>query len=166
MAALDDWIGCQDGRNQVIEAFHEPGAGKRLRSEGGGRETVQFLRWDWKRVHRVNDCLVFPTRQGLRNLAMFSERDGQDDCVGLERIPQRLGDDRGSNRPSLRCQRLRRPATRDCYVDVFTGEGVGEGLAYLSESYNCIAHISSPICVDVDIDSTALNNARSSVPLC
>jgi len=33
---------------------------------------------------------------------MFPERDRQDDCVGLERIPQRLGDDRGSNRPSLR----------------------------------------------------------------
>ena len=40
-------------------------------------------------------------------------------------------------------KRLGRPATRDCYVDVFTGEGVGEGLAYLAESYNCVAHIFS-----------------------
>jgi hypothetical protein len=61
---------------------------------------------DCKRVHRVDDRLAFPARQGLRNLAMFPERDRQDDCVGLECIPQRLGDDRGSNRPSLRRQRL------------------------------------------------------------
>jgi hypothetical protein len=61
---------------------------------------------------------------------MFPERDRQDDCVGLEGIPQRLGDYRASNRPSLRCQRLRRPAARDGHVDVSTGEGVGEGLAY------------------------------------
>ena len=31
-------------------------------------------------------------------------------------------------------------AAREGHVDVFTGEGVGEGLAYLTESYNCIAH--------------------------
>ena len=53
-------------------------------------------------------------------------------------IPQRLGDDRGSNRPSLRRQRLGRPAARDGHVDVSTGEGVGEGLVYLTESYNRI----------------------------
>src|ERR1700722_5484085 len=76
---------------------------------------------------------------------MLAERDRQDDCVGLERIPQRLGDDRGPNRPSLRCQRLGRPAARDGHVDVFTGEGVGEGLAYLTESYNRVAHNASPI---------------------
>src|ERR1017187_8006513 len=91
---------------------------------------------------------------------MFPERDRQDDCVGLECIPQRLGDDRGSNRPSLRRQRLGRPAARDGHIDVFTGEGVSEGLAYLPESYNRIAHISSPIRVDIDIDSTAFNGAR------
>jgi hypothetical protein len=39
---------------------------------------------------------------------------------------------------------------------------VGEGLTYLSESYNCIAHNVSPIRVDIDIDidSTAINDAR------
>jgi hypothetical protein len=36
MAALDNRIGSQGGRNQVIEAFHELGAGERLRNEGGG----------------------------------------------------------------------------------------------------------------------------------
>src|SRR5664280_2813838 len=40
--------------------------------------------------------------------------------------------------------------TRNGHVDVFTGEGVGEGLTYLSESYNCIAHNVSPILVDID----------------
>jgi hypothetical protein len=106
----------------VIETLHELGAGERLRNEGGGRETVQLLRWDWKRVHRVDDRLAFPARQGLRNLAMFPERDRQDDCVGLECIPQRLGDDRGSNRPSLaNASGGRRLAT------YLTGEGVGEG---------------------------------------
>src|SRR3984957_8852247 len=35
---------------------------------------------------------------------------------------------------------LGRPATRDCHVDVLTGEGVAEGLAYFSESYNCVTH--------------------------
>src|SRR4029450_9628063 len=104
-----------------------------------------------------------PARQGLRNLAMLPERDRQDDCVGLECIPQRLGDDRGSNRPSLRRQRLGRPAARDGHVDVFTGKGVGEGLAYLTESYNRIAHNASPI--RVDIDSPALNSAGLSVSL-
>ena len=113
-------------------------------SESGGRETAQLFR-DWKRVHRVDDRLAFPVRQGLRNLAMLPEWDRQDDRVGLECFPQRLGDDRGSNRPSLRRQRLGRPAARDGHVDVFTGEGVGEGLAYLTESYNRVAHNASPI---------------------
>src|SRR5260221_537745 len=44
VAALDDRIGSQGGRNKVIETFHEFGAGERLRDEGGGRETVQFFR--------------------------------------------------------------------------------------------------------------------------
>src|SRR5271163_780139 len=44
VAALDDRIGSQGGRNQVIETFRELGAGERLRGEGGGRETVQLLR--------------------------------------------------------------------------------------------------------------------------
>jgi hypothetical protein len=110
MAPLDDRIGRQGGRNQVIKTFHELSAGEGLRSEGGGRETAQLFRENSKRVRRVDDRLAFPIRQGLRNLAMFPERDRQDDCVGLECIPQRLGDDRGSNRPSLRRQRLGRPA--------------------------------------------------------
>src|SRR5450432_3503171 len=113
MAPLDDRIGRQGGRNQVIKSFHELRAGERLRNEGGGQETVQLLRENSKRVHRVDNRLAFPARQGLRNLAMFAERDRQDDCVGLECIPQRLGDDRGSNRPSLRRQRFGRPAARD-----------------------------------------------------
>src|ERR1700687_439845 len=140
VAALDDRGGSQGGRNQVIKTLHQLGAGERLRNECGGRETIQFLRWDWKRVHRVDDRLAFPARQGLRNLAMFPERDRQDDCVGLECIFQRLGDNRGANRPSLRRQHFSRPAARDGHVDVFTGEGLGEGLAHLAESYNCVAH--------------------------
>src|SRR5580692_9741349 len=71
---------------------------------------------------------------------MLPERDCQDDCVGLECIPQRLSDDRGSNRPSLRRQRLGRPAARDGHLDVLTGEGPSESLAYRTESYNRIAH--------------------------
>src|ERR1700676_2936607 len=161
MAPLDDRIGRQGGRNQVIKTLHQLGAGERLRNECGGRKTIQLLRWDWKRVHRVDDCLAFPTRQGLRNLTMFPERNRQDDCVGLECIPQRLGDDRGSNRPSLRCQRLEGPATRNGHVDVFTGEGVGEGLAYLSESYNCIAHNVSPIRVDIDSQPSTARDINS-----
>src|SRR5246127_3514815 len=35
MAALDDRVGSQDGRTQVIETFHELSAGERLRNEGG-----------------------------------------------------------------------------------------------------------------------------------
>src|ERR1700678_2429663 len=145
VAALDDRIGRQGGRNQVIKTFHEFGAGERLRNEGGGQETVQLLRENSKRVRRVDNRLDFPIRQGLRNLAMFPERDRQNDCVGLECIPQRFGDDRGSNRPSLRCQRPGRPPTRDGHLDVLTGKGVGEGLAYLAESYNCIFHNVFPI---------------------
>src|ERR1700676_2662651 len=43
---LDDRIGSQGGRNQVIKTFHELSAGERLRDEGEGRETVQLLRWN------------------------------------------------------------------------------------------------------------------------
>jgi hypothetical protein len=38
VTALDDRIGGQGGRDQVIEAFDELGAGERLRDEGGGWE--------------------------------------------------------------------------------------------------------------------------------
>jgi hypothetical protein len=98
--ALDDRIGSQGGRNQVIEPFDELGAGERLGDEGGGREAVQLFKGNSKRVRGVDDRLAFPARQGLRNLAMLPERDRQDDRVGLDCIPQRLGDDRGSNRPT------------------------------------------------------------------
>src|SRR5579872_6736344 len=131
MASLNNRIAGQRSRTQVVKTFHDLSTGEGLRNEGGGRETVQFLRWQRKRVHCVDDRLALPTRQRLRNLTMFSERDCQDDRVGFERIPQRLGDDRGSNRPSLRRQRLGRPAARDRHVDVVTGKGVGEGLADL-----------------------------------
>ena len=40
MAALDDRIGRQGGRRQVIECFHELGAGECLRDEGGGQKPV------------------------------------------------------------------------------------------------------------------------------
>jgi hypothetical protein len=56
-----------------------------------------------------------------------------------------------------------RPAARDGHLDVFSGEGVGESLAYRTESYNRIAHNTSPICVD--IDSAALNGVGLSVSL-
>jgi hypothetical protein len=75
-----------------------------------------------------------------------------------------LGDDRGSNRPSLWRQRLGRAAARDGHVDVFTGEGVGEGLADLTESYDRIAHNGSPI--RVDIGSPAFKGAGLPVPQC
>ena len=65
---------------------------------------------------------------------MFPERNCKEDHVGLKRIPQRLGDDRCSNRSSLRRQLLGRPATRDGDFHVLPGEGMGEGLAYLAES--------------------------------
>ena len=41
---LDDRIGSQGGRSQVIETFHELSAGERLRNEGGGQEAVQLLK--------------------------------------------------------------------------------------------------------------------------
>src|SRR3984957_15058820 len=152
MAPFDDWVGSQNGCNQVIETFHELSAGEGLRDVGGRKEAAQLFRKNSKRVRRVDDRLAIPARQGLRNLAMFPERDRQDDGVGLKCILQRPGDDRRSNRPSLRRQRLRRPATRDSHVDVFTGERLGEGLAYLAESDNRIAHSASPIHVDIDLN--------------
>jgi hypothetical protein len=44
VAALDDRIGSQGGRNQVIESFHKLGAGERLRDEGGGWEAIQLFK--------------------------------------------------------------------------------------------------------------------------
>src|SRR5882757_5070386 len=52
VAALDDRIGSQGGRNQVIETFHELGAGERLSDEGGGRETVQLFKENSKMTLR------------------------------------------------------------------------------------------------------------------
>src|ERR1700680_2591537 len=95
---------------------------------------------------------------------MFPERNRQDDCVGLECVPQRLGDDRGSNRPSLRRQRFGRPAARDGHVDAFTGEGVGGGLAYLTESYNCIAHNISPIRVRTKFEKRPRRGQTCAMP--
>ncbi len=91
MAPFDDRTSSRCGRNQVIESLHELGAGERLRDEGGGREAVQLFRENSKRVHHINDRLAFPARQGLPNLAMFPERNCQDDRVGFECILQRLG---------------------------------------------------------------------------
>src|SRR6185437_4216615 len=76
----------------------------------------------------------------LRNLAMLSERYRQDDRVGLEGFPKRPGDDRGPYRPGVRRQGLRRPAAGHRHFDAFTGEGVGQSLAYRAESYDCISH--------------------------
>src|ERR1700722_10459601 len=86
------------------------------------------------------DRLAFPTRQGLRNLAMFPKWDRQEDDVGLERFLQRLGNNLSSNRTSLRFQFHGQTAACDRHVDIFTREGVGQGLAYLAESNNCVAH--------------------------
>ena len=44
VAALDDRIGSQSGRSQVIESFHKLGAGERLRDEGGEREAAQLFK--------------------------------------------------------------------------------------------------------------------------
>src|SRR3984885_8802225 len=41
---LDDRIGSQGGRSQVVETFHELSAGERLRDDGGGQEAVQLLK--------------------------------------------------------------------------------------------------------------------------
>lgn len=38
-------------------------------------------------------------------------------------------------------QHLGRPPACDAHLDVLTRKGVGEGLAYLAESYNCVTHI-------------------------
>src|SRR5580704_5350938 len=65
VAAVDDRIGSQYGRSQVIETFHELGAGERLRNECGGRQTVQLFRGNSKRVGRVDNRLAFAARQGL-----------------------------------------------------------------------------------------------------
>ncbi len=140
-AALDERIGRQGGSRQMIKTFHQLGACDRLRDDDGGRESAQLFKGNSIRVRRVDDRLAFPTRQGLRNLAVLPERDRQDDCVGLECIPQRLGDDRGSNRQSLRRQRLGWAAARDGHVDVFTGKRFGKSLDDLAESDNCVAHI-------------------------
>jgi transposase len=58
---------------------------------------------------------------------------------------------------------LWRPATRDSHVDVFTGERVGEGLAYLAECDNRISHTISPF--RIDTLSPALNRAGEDLHL-
>ena len=87
-AALDDLVGSQGGRNQVIKTFHQLRACERLRNEDRGREAIQFFEGNAERVCRIDDRLAFPTRQGFRYVAMLFEQDRQDDCVGLERLLQ------------------------------------------------------------------------------
>src|SRR5271168_1052699 len=55
MASLNNRIASQRSRTQVVKTFHDLSAGEGLRNEGGGRETVQFLRWQRKRIHCVDD---------------------------------------------------------------------------------------------------------------
>ena len=87
-AALDDLVGSQGGRNQVIKTFHQLRACERLRNEDRGREAIQFFEGNAERVCRIDDRLAFPTRQGFRYVAMLFEQDRRDDCVGLERLLQ------------------------------------------------------------------------------
>ena len=44
---------------------------------------------------------------------------------------------------------------------IIPGEGVGEGLTYLSESYNCIAHNVSPILIDIDSQPSTARDIES-----
>ncbi len=129
MAALDDRIGGQCGRTQVIKTLHQPGAvndfatnaedGRPSSSSGGtGNEFIASM-----------TVLPFQLGRAFAILAMFPERDRQDDCVGLECVPQRFGDDLRSNRPSLRCQGLGRAGDSRRDFNVLTGKGVGECLA-------------------------------------
>src|SRR6202158_4256598 len=57
MAPFDDWVGSQNGCNQVIETFHELSAGERLRDEGGGQEAAQLFRENSKRARPVDHRL-------------------------------------------------------------------------------------------------------------
>src|ERR1700709_1924857 len=137
-------MGCQSLRAELTSApWRARSATERLQSQQTGERTGSR-----PSAAEGGGAQRQPWARPITGLLLLPERDRQDDCVGLECIPQRFGDDRGSNRPSLRCQRLGGPTTRNGHVDVFTGEGVGEGLTYLSESYNCVAHNVSPIRVD------------------
>jgi hypothetical protein len=73
------------------------------------------------------------------------ETDGQEENVGLDCFRQCLGNDRGSDRGRIGCKAFR--VARGChgYFDALAGKRLGQGLAYLAEADNCIAHDVSPI---------------------
>ena len=63
------------GRNQMIETFHDLSASERPRNEGGGRRPRPVPQVELGNEFMASmDRLAFPTRQGLRNLAVLPER--------------------------------------------------------------------------------------------
>src|SRR3546814_6120304 len=126
----------------MVEARHQPRAGKGVGDDGGG---------DAEPVHRVDDRLALPARQVFGDLAMSLDQDSQENHVRFLRFLQRPGNDRGSDRLRLWQQRFGRAPAGDGDFDVVAGESAGEGLAYRAETETC-----------VDRKSTRLNSSNYS----
>ena len=80
---------------------------------------------------------------------MLPVRDSQYDDVGLERVLQGLGKDRRADRVCLRRERFRLMAACYSHFDALAGEHAGQRLADRAETYDCVAHVTFPIGVEV-----------------
>jgi len=98
-------------------------------------------------IGHVDDRLSLPARQRLRDFLVRLETDGQEENVGLDGFRQCLGNDHGADRGRIGCKAFRVARGRHGDFDALAGKRLGEGVAYLTEADNCIAHDVSPCAV-------------------
>jgi hypothetical protein len=86
----------------------------------------------------IASITIFPCQlSAARDVPVGGEGDSQNDDVGLDRVFNRLGDER---RADLRRERVQwSPACHD-YFDILTGKCLGDGRADLAKPDDCVAH--------------------------
>src|SRR5476651_268117 len=128
----------------MIEALDQFCTREGLRNELGRRLSPQFLRGHAVGIGHVDDSLPLPGGQRLRNILMRLETDSQKDNVRLDRFRQFFGNDRWSNRGRCRSEAFRVASCGNGYFDALAGKRLGEALADIAKTDNCVAHIYFP----------------------
>jgi len=106
----------------------------------GGREVAQLLQTDTVRVRYVDHDLAPPILSVLRDFLLRSERNSQNDDVGLDRVLQRLGDDCLPDRLCDRRERFGQPPACYRHFEFFAGERCRERLTDFAGTYSCLSH--------------------------
>src|ERR1700722_15944554 len=135
----------KDGSDQMVEALDQSCASESLRDDLGRRLSPQFLGGHTVGIGHIDESLALPTGQCLRDIRVRLETDSQKDDVRLGRLRESFGNDRGSDRGRSGCKALRVARGGNGYFNALSGKRLGQRLADLAESYDCIAHNASPI---------------------